>query len=165
MTTETKTQVIPRTQNYVEYSKQRYSNLIVKVAERNYRAVSSKMPEIPEEKRMNFRGFMPKANYVGFRFFDRTEAETGNETLVGQPNNYSGWYYNVGGLGREVTLDELKSLPAKEGWDGERTETLKQMEAQKVNRVFVFKDGGYLLLQPEDVILEAPLPIEEVARR
>ncbi len=52
---------------------------------------------------------VPKEAY-GFRFFDLEEIVKGNETLVGEPKNYSGIFY----FGKVMTLEDVEREMPKE---------------------------------------------------
>ena len=85
---------------------------------------------------------VPKDAY-GYRFFDILESRCGNETLKGNPKNYSGAHY----FGKVMTLDDVK----REVPDSNSLQ--KNMINNNYDRVVKTRMGNFLPLKKEDMVI------------
>lgn len=89
----------------------------------------------------------------GFRFYERTEMETTDgEKLIGEPKNYSHWYYLKGEVlnknGVEEKYPEKKIL-------------ISNMKSNNIKKVVFTKFGQAIPLEKNDVVLEKELEINK----
>ncbi|MBN1377092.1 hypothetical protein JW949_02020 [Candidatus Woesearchaeota archaeon] len=88
---------------------------------------------------------LPK-DCFGYRFFDRTVADTGDEKLFGERRNYSGIYY----FGKVKTLDDIK----KDVLNGEVEEkVLELMEIYQLDKIVKTRLGNYMPFNNNDKII------------
>lgn len=120
------------TVHYVEFA---YPGIIVS-------ETSSKVVDKRDAKKVQ----PPKGCYA-FRFFDRTEAKTGDETLIGKNKNHSAWYYVQGS--RVMTLDDVKrEMP-------DQRILISNMENNGYKKVIRTIHGQCMPAEPGDRVLGA----------
>ena len=115
-------------QTFIEYL---YPGLIVcetSITEVNNRNTPKNIPE----------------SCIAFRFFDKIIVKIEEETLKGEANNFSGWYYLNG---KEYSLSEMETKHPH------LTTAIFNMKNNKKNRAVVTNWGQVFLLEDNDVIL------------
>jgi len=117
--------------HYVEYL---FPNIFVsehsveEVAERKVKAVN-----------------MPNGCF-GFRFFDREVTSTNGETIAGDRENVSGWYYQ----GEKMTLEQVR---ATYGMDGNYRKLIENMEINGYDTVVKNKFDQFIHFNDNDTVL------------
>lgn len=116
-------------QTYIEYL---YAGIIV--SETSTKKVSNR--NLPKK--------IPNGCF-GFRFLDRTEEIKHGENLVGEPKNYSHWYYTKGEV---LNKEQVKiKYPSKEI-------LIKNMEYNNISKVIITKYGQAIPLGENDVVVD-----------